>query len=501
MSWGSFALAAGQVVSGLFGKSAADEQAAIAQEQLQMQRQQLALQNMLAMEQMDYGRRAYEREDELMRYYMDVNAENRGLMLDQMEYARDWAERQREDLTGELNYERYRIKEADRREAAERERQLQKLANDEALTRAERERALEELEYVRSIAKGEREFDVKRYQADRMTNELEYQYRLQQYERMMGIANEERDFAIRRQEDILREAGLLQDNLQVALKGLGDMPEIRQYGEKDVREAEADFYDHYLEGADRAADRLASTNEAGLIRAGVDVSSTGDSARRRLLQEQLVPLYSQARMQARNDALQWITGLQENELAYNEAERARRGRVLEELTGVNSQRLEALQGLRDLPSATRGDYLQLGSAVTPFSTLTSAGNYDSPLDVRSGVLDRGGVNTGYNTTMALQRTLSAINPSSFNPTLQLQMPSLSTGASLLSGRPPDFSGNALAWAGMANKSAASGTESLLEGLTSLGDMIGDVDWGAIFGRKTGGSTMGGAFDRLHNQYS
>ena len=386
--WGAVLSGGMQLASGIMGMGAADSQNQLAWQEYYAQQDQRRQDNNYRTMMMNQGWEALQRERELQDYYMQINDQNQALVRDQLEYSRDWVQQNRDFLVAEQEYEKYRIGEGDRMAAQERARQLEKLINDEGITQAERDRALEELNYTRSVAAGERDFDVRQYEADQLQNQLEYQYRAREYERMLGMATDERDHVIQRQQEILDKAGLMDQEIQAMMASFGDVEPAKRYSEADVTRAEKEFYADYLADADRAADRLASVNEADLIRSGVDTSSTGDSSRRELLQEQLVPLYNKARINARNDALSYITGLQNNEIAAAQSEIDARASAMEEIMKGNGALLEVMQSLPNAPSAMSRDYLQLGSGVLDPRNLTSAGDYNSPLRVGSGVLDR-----------------------------------------------------------------------------------------------------------------
>ena len=211
--WGALISAGVSLYSASKSNSAANQMDTMAMEELAFMREQAGIDNAFREEMMGYLPDAFANEQAMQDYIMRQNDINRGLLMDQLTYSRDFTERNFGLLGQEQDYEKYRITQADRLAAEERARQLQKLIDDEQTSAAERERASEELSYTRAIAAGERAYDVRAYEADQMTHELEYQYRVREYERSVGIANEERQFEIERQEKIFRNVGFMKDTI------------------------------------------------------------------------------------------------------------------------------------------------------------------------------------------------------------------------------------------------------------------------------------------------
>lgn len=476
--WGALISGGVSLASGLMGMKSAQEQNQMAWRELYANEEQRRKDNNYRQTMMMMGMDAQERENELYDYYMGVNDQNQQLVLDQMNYARDWVQQNRDFLLSEQEYEKYRISEADQMAAKERERQLNKLINDEQVSKEERQRALEELDYVRSIAQGEREYDVRQYEADQMTAQLEYQYRMQEYERMMGIASEERQFIIDRQERILSEAGIIGDEMDRVMAQFGDYTPPKRYTEADVERTNSQFLSDYMADADRAAEKIASVNEAGLIRNGVDMSSTGDSSRRELLQEQITPLYNRARIQARNDALSYITGLQTNEIEAAKADLAARSGVMDEVMKREGMTLAALQGLGDPASARISDYLQMGSSVISPRNLASAGSYSSPLDIRSAILNRdlaGIAELGMSSALGASTSAAGQGPSSYDGTFTPQFFGLTGPSGYFTGGKPNSPENYFKT--LATGARDAGADAMMNFKDAFGNIAqAGVDW-------------------------
>jgi hypothetical protein len=469
--WGALITGGLQVASGLMGMKSADQQQQLAMQEFYANQEQRRKDNNYRDMMMLQGVDAQERENEMFDYYMGINDQNQALVLDQLGYSRDWVQQNRDFLLAEQEYEKYRISDADKNAAKERERQLQKLIDDEEVSKAERQRALEELDYVRSIAQGEREYDVRQYENDQLQSQLEYQYRMQEYERMMGIANDERQFVIDRQEKILTEAGIIGDEIDRVMAQFGDYTPPKRYTEADVERSNSQFLSDYMADADRAAEKIASVNEAGLIRSGVDMSSTGDSSRRELLREQINPLYHQARIQARNDAMGYITGLQNNEINAAQADLAARSGVMDEIMKREGMTLNTMMGLRDPTSARINDYLSMGTGVLSPRNLTSAGSYSAPLDIRSAILDRslaGIAELGMASAMGTSTSAAGANPSSYDGQFTPQFPGMTDPSSYYGSARPNAPDNFFRPLGAgAVDAASSGYENIATGFSNL----------------------------------
>lgn len=472
------------LVGGMMGRDSAEEANNLAMQQLyqnqinmDMARQQAAEDNSIRSIMLGEGFKLLERESDIYDYYRNINDENAGIKRDQLDYSRDWAEQARRAATADQDYEKYRISTADVKIADERTRQLEKLISDESTSAQERQQALQELEYTRSIALGERDYDVKKYEADQLQNQLEYQQRMAQYERMVGVANDERNFMIARQEETMRKAGLLSQDVMTELDGLGDLVPARRYGEADVLAAEKGFYNNKIGDMERAADRLSSVNEAGLIRRGVDQSGTGDSSRRQLLQEQLVPLYDKARNDARNEALGYIQGLQNMEdTSFKSMVDARTVRM-NEILGGRGIELDVLKNLQDPGSAVSNSWNNLGTATTQPRSLTSAGSYSTPLNVGSAVLNRDLsqlAQLGMSNQMALQTSPYTVGSSSYDATFTPQFGNQTSAASLFGtngASPLSYNDNTALLARTAAEAGSASSQQFNSAISSIGGMF------------------------------
>jgi hypothetical protein len=126
----------------------------------------------------------------------------------------------------------------------------------------------------------------------------------------------------------------------------------------------------------------------------------------------------------------YITGLQNNEINAAQADLAARSGVMDEIMKREGMTLNTLMGLRDPTSARINDYLSMGTGVLSPRNLTSAGNYSSPLDIRSAILDRnlaGIAELGMAGAMGTSTSAAGVGPSSYDGQFTPQFPGM-TGA-------------------------------------------------------------------------
>ena len=171
-----------------------------------------------------------------------------------------------------------------------------------------------------------------------------------------------------------------------------DLPFIPQPARLDGRMIADEFNRRsreYEGDVDRAATLTASINEADLIRGGLDMSTPGTMKRANITRE-IADKYQDARRQAYDDALSYITG-------KTDALNQNIGTIMGQRTAMIKDR-GALAGagmeyLNLLPEeASAGGYLNL-LAGTPTGILdrgiSSANDYRSPVAINSGIYDGG----------------------------------------------------------------------------------------------------------------
>jgi len=496
--WGSIIGAGLSLYGSMQAKKGARGQERMSMEELKFKREQAEIDNLYRERAYQRSEQGFEREDEMFDYMMGYNKKNELAAQEYMNYSRDLVQKDQNYRQQEQDYERYRIGKADTLAAAERARELEQFARDESTNAQERQLALDELEYVRQIAAGERDYDVKRFEEDQMRSELEYQKRVNDYETQMGMADKERQLEIDRQTKILGQANTLSREIEDTVYSFGDLERVKRYGEDDVDQFANEFYTGYLEDADRAADRLSSVNEADLIRRGVDDSTTGDSSRRRLLQEQLTPLYNNARIQARQDGMGYVNNLQNNEINAFNADVSSRAAAIEEKIRGKEGLLQVMQNMNNPVSAQTNGWANLGSASNNGSIRTSAGDFRAPLNINSGVAGRQTFTPGMSNSMRLSNSMAGGQISSANGSFNPTQPTFSTGGSLLSSASggSGYADNFASLAAGAGQASSDSTRLLMDAGSQFGSWMdtrsqpSTTPYGR-FGGSTGPSRRGG----------
>jgi hypothetical protein len=172
----------------------------------------------------------------------------------------------------------------------------------------------------------------------------------------------------------LDTTGQLRSDLAAAEAQLGQRLAPKTYTDADIqRESEIRGQEARF-AVDRAATVASSANEAGLIAKGIDASSTGADSRATIA-ARLAPLYQQAYTTSRNDALNYIKGLQGVETSSMSNDNAYRTATLNEIINSALAPLTAEKGL-----ATSGQ--QLGVGAVQKATVNPTGintNYVAPL--------------------------------------------------------------------------------------------------------------------------
>lgn len=334
----------------------------LAQDQRRAQREESAYQRQI--ERMN--RRI--REDE-RRFQMEIMEDNKRAAMEQ----------RRMDIERQLQ--------EDREAARLSQFRLEQLLQNQDLRAEEREFAIEQLNEAKAVAAGERDEQMRRFLEDRATKEIERDFMIQQALGAQQTARDERaqDVALRNQ--IMAEVQAMQAALDSTAAGLGFVPMIDPVTQAEIDAQTARFTQDYMGDVDRAADRVASVNEANLIRRGIDESTPG-TARRADVAERIAGEYNQARRRAANDALAYVTG----------SDRAMR----DSITGLMNQRKgilgeaanvagASIQPLTQLPRMTSAvDSYRLASMVPSGildRSIGSANNFRAPVAIGSSIYD------------------------------------------------------------------------------------------------------------------
>jgi hypothetical protein len=369
---------------GLIGSlSAQQTQADLAYYQMQMQERQF--QKQMDMQMLNFGmaqdaRRAQAAENEYQRQIEQMNR-----TMAQGERAFDIGEARwlRGQQAEERQYMLNRQIQVDREAARQQAMQIEQMLRNQQITKEEREFALEQLKYAQSVARGERDEDMARFYQEREQRQFERQFQINQYQQMRQQAMQERGVELDRRNRVTGQIDQLRDALQLAHHNLGPMPERPGITREDIDADARRREDIYMADVDRAADRVASVNEANLMRGGVD-RSTGATARRGEITERIAQEYNRARERARDEALRYITGVQGTLFNEYNAAMNERGLTLQEILGTQGAGIDQMMQMPGLPSALMNDYLQMQSGVHN-RDIRSANAYSAPVDIRSAV--------------------------------------------------------------------------------------------------------------------
>lgn len=377
-------LAGGQLLGGLFGASKASKQA---KQAAALQREQLALQRRQVEEQERYARLSWD------------------MMVDENEYQRSWEQQNRllneQERAFELeNISQYRDAsldlysddvarqvEADREAARIRTLRLEQLTRNQSITEQERNFALSELKKAQAIAEGERDEDLQRYYEERSQKEQERGYFLDQYDQQRNVAREEKNMDLAVRERYTDQLGGMQDAIRNASRSLGFMPEAPEIDPAELEREILRRTNDYQADVDRAGDRVASQNEANLIRSGIDASTAGDS-RRGDVAARLASEYKDARNRAYQDALNYISGKQDLMMKDFNADLGRRQSYLNEVMGVEGAGLEELRSIPGYTSEMDAFRMASSAPSALYSrNIQSAGDYRAPVNINSAIYD------------------------------------------------------------------------------------------------------------------
>jgi len=199
-------------------------------------------------------------------YIRDREQLDRLLAGEERQFQIDQLMRNQRILSEERVYDINRQMEMDREQARIREMQIQQLLQNQELSQRERAYAEQQLEHAKAIAAGEREDDLRRYYEERAIADQNRQFMMDQlFESQTSFADDRaRDLADR--DRVLGQVGGLQRALRLAELELGAVPDIPTISKEELDAEIARRQDQYQGDVDRAAERVASVNEANLIR-------------------------------------------------------------------------------------------------------------------------------------------------------------------------------------------------------------------------------------------
>lgn len=312
------------------------------QRELEALKQQQGYMQMMGMNALD----AYGEEND---YIRQMEALNRQIAQQERQFQIDQMMEYRGQLGEERQFEIDRQVEMDKEAARMQQFQLEQLLRNQTISAKERKFAEQQLAEQKAIAAGERESDMRRFYEERAMAQAEREFVTKQFytaEQDMRTA-QSRDLALR--DRLTGQVDSMQQALRRAEMEMGAMPTVPTMSKADLdgeiarREALA------TADVDRAATRVASINEANLIRTGIDGATTGNAKRADITRE-IADQYQTARGRAYDEALAYITGQQDVAMRGYQGQMDQRNARLAEIMGIEGAGFEQLRGLPDVQS-------------------------------------------------------------------------------------------------------------------------------------------------------
>lgn len=386
----------------------------LAQEQMSMQRRALAQQEDMANMNWGLAQDQLRREREQERFIRETDAQNRQMLGEEFNLRLGSQRDRSKQAQLERNTMLDRQVRMDREAARRQQAGLEQYLRNQSITAEERTYAKGLLDQAKRTASGEADADLRRLAEERLMAQDERNFAIEQLQYAQNTAARERADDSSLRDMIIGRAGSLQMSMDAALRGMGDMRDIPRISADQINAEVMRREDLAMSDANSAIDRVASVNEADLIRRGLDASTPG-AMRRAQIAEGASDIYAQARAAARDSAMKYIGGQQAILTDNFNTDLARRRSVLGEQAGVASSGLDLLTRLQPMRSAN--DYrapVQVGSGI--FSRTTrSANDYRAPINVGSGVYESNlGLMSGMGDTLGLPSAAGAmeLNPGS-----------------------------------------------------------------------------------------
>ena len=358
----------------------------------------------------------YQREEN--EYQRQIEQMNRLMLQQERQYQKDQlAENKRFNMEQRrLDIERQI---AEDKEAAKIQRfNLENLLQRQDISAQEREFAIQQLNEAKAIAAGERDEDKRRFYEERAMAQMERQFLTDQFMDARDQAFLERDDQMRSRDMIMNQIFGMQNALRDTSRDLGFVPEVDRISQADIDAEIAKRTDQYMGDIDRAATRVASVNEADLIRAGLDESTPG-TARRSDITARLADEYNKARLKAQDDAIRYISGESDVLTGNIEDIMAQRGRVLGEVGNVYGAGIDQLMQTPQAASAV--DAYRLAQMIPSgiySRNLLSASDFDAPIPIGTAAV-AGSLTPGMSD---YTRPTSLANNSFFNLTSGIMNP-------------------------------------------------------------------------------
>ncbi len=289
------------------------------------QGQQDAMRNQNRMMQQQYELAMKQYEDE--KYW---NAVNYNMGMEQWDYQKQMDQLSQQRYDDERAY--YLEQQALAQKNAERDRtmMMDRLAVQDTNAAQDREMAMQNYMDQRNLSNERISEERQMLQDAKAQQEAERQWQMDRIGTMDSLAERNRLDQLDQRNDYLAVLNDASSNFDNVLSSLGVLQTPEFLGEEFIDTEYDRLSDTYIAGVDRAADRVASINEADAIRAGVGDSSTGDF-RRAEVAKRIAPMYQDAEARAMQDAIanaggrnqlintQYQAKLQERDRALQEA--------------------------------------------------------------------------------------------------------------------------------------------------------------------------------------
>lgn len=453
------------------------QQQGVANEQLALQRRALMQQQGMAQQQFALGQSQLQRELAQEEYIRGINAQNRNLLFQEYQTRLNSQLERRGQAQRERGYVLDRQIKSDRDAASRQAFQLEAYLKNKDIASDEREYAKGLLEEQKRIASGERDDDMRRYYEERRMAVDERNFAIQQMQRSQDIARRERQDDASIRDSVLNRAVNLQGTMDATLRSLGTAPEVPRATREDIANEVALRENTAMSDVDRAVSRVASVNEASLIKAGMDNSSLAHERRAEIAARSGLE-YAKARDAARDSAIKYVSGVQNELMEGYGADMQRRWQVLTEAGNVGSAGLNIMTNLKPLRS--ENDYrapVQVGTGVYARNT-RSANSYQAPVQLGTALYDRfnGGTSLGDflgPATIAGMFDINAGTATAAPANWTVSSPSTYFGAAQngMNTAASAFGTNAQRAQVSANMNEAGMYKGLAEGLQSVGGML------------------------------
>ena len=355
----------GAIIGAGMSMLGASQQASAANRQSQqaynLQMQQLEEQRRMSNLNYELAVQEQQRLREYDAYQREQNDWSRLFAEQTYDYNRQLTDENRAQQLEQYHYMRDRQAQLDATAAEQRAFEMEQFLKNQQLTEDQRDWAKSEYEQAKAQAIMQRSYGLDRQERADTLAELERQFDLDQIYRAQSIAESERQYEKDKQQNILGQIDALSTTLNNTINGFGDLVPLKQYTEHDVNAEAQRRGDLYASAIDRAADRVASVNEADAIRSGM-YESTQNNARRANITAQLANEYQQAYGKGYDEAQQYIGGLQQLEQGGRNQLLSEQQQKLQQLmTQLSPMQLASQQGA--ISSAVGPTNMRVGSAI------------------------------------------------------------------------------------------------------------------------------------------